>query len=245
MLAIDIEGAQTVQFVAEEFQAQRLRFINGVDIDDITADGKMAAPFDHIDPFIAGVDEVLQQGIAVIFLMDGNVHRRFVDTLRRHDILGGFFRCRQDQEPVALAQASQSFHLPGYPVETLCRRREDSLINDGKIQDRQVRCQKGQVRHPSRCLFPRGGDDDGLSRLFRQGLGDEGTLDRAVEAIDTMTAGLGKSRHGSADIFILIHPLKELLHIFFYLMTNWGCRMAPLETRHPMRSPYRDLTATD
>jgi hypothetical protein len=30
-----------------------------------------------------------------------------------------------------------------------------------------------------------------------------------------MTAGLGKRSHGGADIFILIHPLKELLHIVF------------------------------
>ena len=175
----------------------------------------MAAPFDHIDPFIAGVDEVLQQLIAVVLLMDGDVDSRGIDALRRHDVLGGFFRCRQDQEAFPLTQASQGFHLPGRSVKALGRRREDGLVDDGKVQDRQIRSQKGQVCPPGRCLFPRRDDKDSLSRPFRQGLGDEGALDRAAETIDAMAARLRKRRHSLADIFILIHPLKELLHIIF------------------------------
>lgn len=214
-LAVCIERAQAVQFVAEELQAQGLRFVDGIDIDDVAADGKMTAPFDHVDPFIAGVDEVLQQLVAVVVLMDGHVDSGGIDALRRHDVLGRFFRCRQDQEPVTLAQAAQGFHLPGRPVQALGRRRKDGLVDDREIQDWQVRYQKGQVRHPGRSLFPRRDDEDGLPRLFRQGLGDEGALDGTAEAVDTMTAGLGKRSHGGADIFILIHPLKELLHIVF------------------------------
>ena len=66
----------------------------------------MTAPFDHVDPFIAGVDEVLQQLVAVVVLMDGHVDSGSIDALRRHDVLGRFFWCRQDQEPVTLAQAA-------------------------------------------------------------------------------------------------------------------------------------------
>lgn len=112
----------------------------------------MAAPFDQVHPFIAGVDEVLQQLIAVALLMDGDVDSRGIDALRRHDVLGGFFRCRQDQEAFPLTQASQGFHLPGRPFKALGRRREDGLVDDGKVQDRQVRSQKARsARQDAAC----------------------------------------------------------------------------------------------
>lgn len=190
LLAVDVEGADAFQFIAKEGQAQGLRFIDGKDVDDVAADGKMASPFDHVDPFITGVYEVLQQVIAVVFSLDFDVDGRIVDALGSHDVLCRFFRRSQDENRIPLAQTAQGFHLPSHPVETFSRRRKDSLIDDGKVENLYVRRQKGQVRLPGRSLFPRRDDEDDLTGAFVQYLSDQSALDRAAEAVDAVTAGL-------------------------------------------------------
>lgn len=150
----------------------------------------MAPPFDHVDPFITGVYEVLQQVIAVIFSLDFDVNGRIVDALGSHDVLCRFFRRSQDEDRVPLAQTAQGFHLTSHPVETFSRRRKDSLIDDGKVENLYVRRQKGQVCLPGRRLFPRRDDEDDLTRAFMQHLSDQSTLNGAAEAVDTLTAGL-------------------------------------------------------
>ena len=94
-----------------------------------------------------------------------------------------------DENRISLTQTPQGFHLASHPVEAFRRRRKDGLVDDGKVEDLDVRHQKGQVCLPGRGLFPRRDDEDDLTRPFVQHLGDQGALDRAAEAVDAVTAG--------------------------------------------------------
>ncbi len=131
------EGADRLDLVAEELDAERLASRRREDVDQPAADGELPAVVDALDPLVAGEGERLRQLLDAEF-PSGAERERLGPRLRRRQRLRERVRGRAD-EPAAgehverarpLADEMRRRLEPGLPVDAAAGHEADQLVSD-------------------------------------------------------------------------------------------------------------------
>ena len=211
-LAVDVEKAQAVYVVAEKLDAQRVLLIDCIYINNVAADGKMAAPLNEIDSFVSAFYKTLQEHIPFVLRAGFYIDSAVVNALRRQYILKSLLRCRQYDAGPAFTQKTENAHLLRRPFDAFRRRRKDSFVDERKIQNRHIRQPELQIGLPGRSLLFSRHDDQRRPLYFSQRIPCEGAFCRASQSVNAVPPGQLKLLRCLFNIFIVIHPLKYLIH---------------------------------
>ena len=211
-MAVDVEKAQAVYVVAEKLDAQRVLLVDRIYINNIAANGKMTAPLDEIDSLVPAVYETLQEHVPFVLRAGLYIDCAVVNALRRQYILKSFLRRRQYDAGPAFAQKTENAHLLRRPLDALRRRRKDGFVDKRKIKNRHVGQPELQIGLPGRGLFFSRHDEQRRPLYVCQRVSRKGAFCRAAQPVNAVPSRLMKLLRCLFNIFIVIHPLKYLIH---------------------------------
>ena len=198
----DAEGADLVDLVAEEVDAQRVRRFGREHVEDAAAHGELAAPGDHVDALVGELDEPRGDAIEVVAAAaGGEADARGPVEARDERLQGGAHRGEEHERGLVLGLARRIPPLPqrahrGEPLAGGVGARAEALVWEslpgGEVDDARLREERGEVDGVLLGLAARRGDREHERRMAESGgaLLDQPGEQRGAQAVDEGEVGV-------------------------------------------------------